>query len=52
MSEQSTGLALLYTVIIKYEVDNKKFSSPVIPDTELEIQTDSRHAQKEHSCGI
>jgi len=51
MSEQCIVLALLYTVIIKYEVDNKKFPSPIIPDTELEIRNYSRHAQKEHSCG-
>lgn len=40
MWEQSTVLALLYTVIIKYEVDDKKFSSPIIPDAELEIWND------------
>jgi hypothetical protein len=51
MSEQPTVSALLYTVIIKYEVDNKKFSSPIIPDAELEIQNDSGYAQNEHSCG-
>jgi hypothetical protein len=38
-------------VIIKYKVDNKMFSGLVIPDAELEIQNDRRHAQKEHSFG-